>query len=1247
MDKTYRTERNISDYSGLSDIGHVYQIPDTYIGGAKSRPHNVLLLDNYKLLEKEITLPEGVQRVFLEILSNAGDNCDASRRAGIKPERIDVTADSKEITITNYGLHIPVKKISINKEKGNSKVVEYKEGDEEWCWLPAFIFGVFRSSNNYDKGVKRMGCGRNGFGAKITNIFSKRFTVTVEDPDNKKRFVGTWTDNMFKDDPTRKPEITVSDDATIKSGSVSVSWLLDFDRFGMEGYNEDDLNLFARYTADFSFACKIKTKFNDYEYDYRNIVDYSSLIWPANILEKNIIKYSWGNNPPDGIDRLTLKSQEKKIMDAKNPDYIPELEVLILDTPDKGQILSYVNGLLTKEGGVHVDAVLEPVCKYISNIINGGKKKKKTTGATISAKNIKSHLSFVINARVADPEYNSQSKTRLTAPNINLVLTAENLKKIQEWDVLNRLYAELEAIAFKSAANSDGKKRKHVVMDKGEDANLAGTKESLKCKLYLVEGNSAANYPQKRICMIEGGKDYNGYMPLKGKFLNVTRAHPSQYADNTVIATIKQILGLREEIDYSLTHNLQQLRYGFIILNVDADSDGSHIMAIVLNFFREKFPQLLTQNMIGYLRTPVIKIMKNSKILHRFFTQYAFDDWCKKNYPDGLPKSYIARYYKGLGTSNDDDIKDDISYAPTLICFHDSKCTDNFNLAFHKDNSHKRKEWIEKWRGATSIDDIISVDINDIIKNCKHLDNYNHKLLRAQDISQFINRELVSYSVDSLFRAIPSEYDHLKESQRKALWSALEYFHYDPKRGKSIKVGRFANKAADMAQYHHGEKSLIDTFIKMAQDFIGSNNMGYFKKDGQFGTRADGGDNAADARYSETHLAWWIPLVYQRESIDLVKKRTVDDEETEPLWLPGVIPMGIVNGTNGIATAFSTTTPCHNPLDVIAYYRAKCKGEDAKPIVPWYNAFKGKMKIVNRDQTKDDISNEMLPADLNKERPITGSPTRAIDEETAEIEKLDRENLALLAHLKDSKLTLRTYGKYFIDGFHKNDGPIIKISELPVGTWIHRYRKWLELLVQQKGKDRPIYDFKDNSTTEEARFEIHWNSNWRTPNEMNLKLIRSIGLSNITLIDHYGFPKKYSCVQEVMEKYYDHMIDHYETVRNNRIKNEEDREKDISYRMKFIIHVLQGDIKIIKVKEDLVKEKMKEFNIPYEYYDKSKSRDFSEESLAKYKQQLEEARARAQTARGTRAQDIWLGKLDILDKELRKRYKFKKFDMRK
>ena len=566
--------------------------------------------------------------------------------------------------------------------------------------------------------------------------------------------------------------------------------------------------------------------------------------------------------------------------------------------------------------------------------------------------------------------------------------------------------------------------------------------------------------------------------------------------------------------------------------------------------------------------------------------------------------------------------------------------SETLTLLSMKKTADLRKEWIEKWRDVTQVEDIISVDIAKI--------KGQGDLTQAQDISQFINRELVGYSVASLFRAIPSEYDHLKDSQRKALYSALDYFNYDPKKGKSIKVGRFSNKAADMTQYHHGEKSLTDTFIKMAQDFIGSNNMGYFKKDGQFGTRADGGENAADARYSETHLAWWIPLVYQKESIELVPKRVIDDEECEPLWLPGVIPMGIVNGTQGIATAFSTSTPSHNPLDVIEWYRQRCKNQEPENIHPWYNKFTGNMKIIDRESKEFvDIEGyeELLPGDLDRNTMVS-SPKRISG--IKDLESVDKENLAIYSHSMKSKFTLKTYGKYCVKKFHKHDGggPILTVTELPVRTWIHRYRKWLEFLVQQKGKNKLVYDFKDNSTTEKAVFEIHWNAKAKTPNLQNLRLVRSFGLSNITLIDHRGFPSRFESVSEVMEKYYVHMISHYGDVRNSRIKKEELRVKDLTYKIKFISSVLKGIIILLKVEEDTIKAKMEELEIPFDYYDKSKSRDFSKESLEKYKNYITEAQARLKLAQETSAEKIWLDKLDALEVELRKRYRGKSFNMK-
>ena len=1229
-------KRKTTDYKTLTDIEHVYIRPDTYIGSDNISEQNELIYDSEinKIVSSTVELPEGIKRLYLEILSNAGDNCDVSRRAGLDPQKIEVYMDNNQIKIKNYGLHIPVKKICLEKTQGGSNVVDYNENkDNDFFWLPEFIFGQFRTSNNYDKDKKNMGnvAGRNGYGAKLVNIFSKKFNVSVCDPEEGKIFTGRWQNNMYKDSENKKPDIEIKE-GEYKYGWVEISYILDFQRFKLQEYSSKDIQLFSKIALDFSFTCKIKIIFNDKTLDFRSIRDYAKLYWDNEIVDhKNtLVAYKWAKK---SNEKLTNSGKEKKILEAKSPDDIPELEILILDTPDNGRCVSYVNGLITSDGGAHVNAVQIPIFKYLTKLLNEGKKKQDKK-FNISPKNIRPHLSFIVNARVGNPAYNSQSKTKLTSPNISFSFGDNELKKFNDWEIIGRLRAEMEAIAYKNASDSDGKKRKHIEMDSGEDAGDAGTKNSMKCSLFLVEGKSAANYPQKRICMLKGGKKFNGYMPLKGKFLNVTKASTVKYSGNKVISSIKQIIGLREGVDYTLDHNIETLRYGFIILTVDADDDGMHIMAHLLNFFREKFPGLLKRNMIGYLRTPMVKVFKNNKILHRFFNQKAFESWSKtaKN------KSTLnIKYYKGLGTSNDKDIEDDLVHAPTIVCFYDDECVKNFNVAFHEDNAEERKKWIVKWRDVSQVDDIISVNISEI--------SNSEEAIKAQDISQFLNRELVSYSVASLFRAIPSEYDHLKESQRKALYSALVYFNYDPKKGKSIKTGRFANKAADMSHYHHGEKSLTDTIIKMAQDFTGSNNFGYFKKDGQFGTRADGGENAADARYSETHLTWWVPFVYQKESIDLIERRKVEDEDAEPLWLPGVIPMGIVNGTNGIATGWSTSSPSHNPLDVIKWYKTRCTDVDPEPISPWFDDYAGRMEIVDRNNKGEKTiitEEEILPTDINTKNPIT-SPTRLLHQIDDDDKEIDRENLAIFRHAKNSKYTLKTYGKYEVTKFHKNDGPVITITELPIKTWIGRYRKWLESELHKKGPDKYIFDMVDSSTTEKPHFEIHWNSRVKEFNYNTLHLIRNFGLSNITLIDHDGFPTKYDSIENVMEKYYINMVKHYEQVRANRIMFEEEKVKSLNNKIKFVTSVLNKDIILLRVKEEEIKQKMKELEIPYDIYEKSKSKDFSKESIEKYQKLIEEAEARLLIATKTSSQEIWLGRLNILEKEFKKRYKKGKF----
>lgn len=1237
-------ERKVEDYGHLSDIGHVYEIPDTYIGGTMPIEQNILLFKNSKFIEDKITLPEGVQRLFLEILSNAGDNTYASREADIDPGDIKVEMNDEIIKITNGGRHIDLKKIKLIERGRDYDVVETTNDDPEGIWLPELIFGTLRSSNNYKKDKPRMGCGRNGYGAKLVAIFSKYFSVEVDDPVQKLRFKGIWEDNMFKNDKNGKPEIIVEKDSSIKKGRVSIAWKLDFERFKMKKYNIKDVQLFKRFLIDFSFTCKVKGFFNDEELDYRDIRKYSELFFTEEQIKNHFVRYIWQETPEEFL-KITPAVLHKKVSEAKKAEHIPMFEAMVIDTPDNGKSISYVNGLITVDNGAHVDSIQNPIFNFVIEQIKA--KQKKDGGRKLNLRNIKikNHLSIIVNARIPNPIYGSQSKTKLASPSFKVDIPEDVLKKMINWELFSRLNAEIEAMDYKNASASDGKKTSRITCERGEDAGEAGKKESNKCILFLCEGDSAANYPMKRLCMLEGGKKYHGYLPMKGVLLNTTKASPQVYANNKVIADIKVFIGLQEKVDYNLKINRDQLRYGFICIATDADDDGSHILTLVIDFFSQKFRGLLTHNMVGYLRTPVIKVYKGKKILKRFFNTMAYDEWSKKNDLTGLK----VKYFKGLGSSKDDDIKDDLKTAPTMICFYDSSAAKNLDVAFSKNGANDRKKWIAEFRDKFQIDDVITMDISSFLDDTK-VNHGDKELVKPQDISQLINRELVIYSMKSLTRAIPSEYDFFKECHRKIIYAALQYFKYNPSGGKEEKTSQFASRVASMVQYHHGEKSLSDSAIKMTQSFIGSNNMPYFRAEGQFGSRACGGKKAADPRYSFLHLAWWIPYVFIKESIDIIPRRRNEDEECEPLWLPAVIPMPIANSWMGIATGYSSQIPCHNPIELTDFFIAKCKKLKPDPIAPWYNNYKGKLEIVDCEKHKIDPDSELLPAEISSEKPmgVIGRMVTVEEYDRDEMDEAGKNNLHILKNMKESKLRLATTGRFSLIGEHKH-GPILRVTELGVGHFIGDYRKWLESLLEIKGagvEQRPIYDFEDNSDTENADFTIHWNSNWKPPTAQNLKLVKSIGISNITLIDHYGFPKKYQNIEEILNVYYEHMIKHYEDVRKNRIDKEEKNMINIDYKMQLITLIaIKKVIKYENVKKEEIKRQLEEHKIPFEYFDKSKLTDLTEEDIQKYMEKMEEAKARLELARKTTAAEIWISHLIPLREQLVKckKGKFYKF----
>ncbi len=238
-----KTERKSASqkYKKLTDIDHVMLRPDTYLGAINRVPRSeeILSEDYKKIITKNIDTSHGMVRTFLEILSNAVDNVEETKLIKCDISKgISITIDHNEVTIINGGKPIPV---------------EMHETEHEW--IPTIIFGYLRSSGNFDDSEERTICGRNGYGSKLTNIFSVKYTVIAEDAVRHKKFEQTWTNNMKS---PGKPNVT---EFVGKKSKTTFKYTLDFKRFDSDTYTDKDIQVLAKHSLDASLTSGVPVKF--------------------------------------------------------------------------------------------------------------------------------------------------------------------------------------------------------------------------------------------------------------------------------------------------------------------------------------------------------------------------------------------------------------------------------------------------------------------------------------------------------------------------------------------------------------------------------------------------------------------------------------------------------------------------------------------------------------------------------------------------------------------------------------------------------------------------------------------------------------------------------------------------------------------------------------------------------------------------------------------------------------------------
>lgn len=1165
------------EYSRYSQKDHIYNITDSYCGSDEKTERIVRALDieNMKILEKEITLPQAVENIFVEISSNAGDNVARAIKNNRDPGEVFIEMTKKRITVRNGGAPIP---IEINTKEN--------------MWAPEMIFGTLLTSSNYDKTKVRTECGRNGYGAKLTNIFSNFFQVTVGDPFNQKHYKQIWRDNMsIKEDPV------ITNFSPKSKAFVEVTYEMDFERFGYTEFPDEAFELFARHAADMSFTQKVPVTFNGHRFNIRKAEEYAKLSVVDGQINNHIVYYEWYPGTETFNKRGVNYARDKKA--------VPKTEICVVDTPDKGMIVSFVNGKWTHNNGVHADAAFKAISHDLLELVNntGKKGKKKKRSQKLYVSDVKKHVTIIVNCWIEDPKFDSQYKAELKAPSPSFKIDEKILKPILKWELMARLYAELDAKNFRAASKSDGKKRRHINVTKLEDANKAGTVESKNCTLWVTEGDSAMAFAVKALGNIPRGRDYIGLFPLKGKPLNVMNASQDQIYGNDEINTLKEVLGIKERVNYLDDENFNELRYGHFMILADSDDDGKHILGLILNLFHCKYPSLLARNYVMYLRTKIVEIKKGKRKI-KFYTQHEYDLWKEQN-PDY--KTWKHSYFKGLGSSEDEDIAEEFKAPKIVTSVYDNLAPYTLQLAFDSRLSDKRKDWLANW-----------------------VPDYSVEQLSVQPISSFINHEFIQFSITDLSRSIPRFMDGLKTSQRKILWGAM--IKWGAKIGKQdsnkMKVSRFASQISDVCAYKYGEKSLEGAIVSMAQDFIGSNNLPYLCRHGQMGTRSRSGKDAASSRYIYTKPEWWVPLVFRKEDKPLLNIVIDEGEEIEPVTFYPIIPMQLINGALGIGTGHSTFIPNYNPLDICYWLEAKILGCTLPEIKPWYREFDGEIEIK-----------------VKKPTPKTESE----DEDFTETEE-DSDDPDNVLTDRFTKRSMRTTGCFEITG---NVRKKVIVKEIPVGRSIFKYKTFLDKLREEK----KITRYDNHSTHDKPHFEIY---GMKTATLRTLKLIKSYGLSNMVMLDNYNRPVKYKDESEILETFYHLRLECYRKRKEYIINNIGEKIKILNEKIRFILAVIKGHeivksnpkitqeqanqqeaILVMGRNKELIKEQMERMGFDNELLKKVTLYQCTAEEVQTAKEEINDLEQEKKIKEETRPEDFWLSDLKEFVKAYCKHYKCK------
>ena len=623
---TSKNQYSADSIQALEGMDHVRKRPSMYIGDVGSR---------------------GLHHLVYEVVDNSIDEAMAGYCSSIK---IEINKDSS-LTVEDDGRGIPV---GMHKKEGVSalEVVMTKIG----------------AGGKFDKDSYKVSGGLHGVGVSCVNALSESLTARVFR--DGKEYEQTYSKG--------KPNSAVKEVGKSDKRGTLVTFTPDKEIF--KEVTDFDYDILSNRMRELSFLNKgITISITDNRKKGKDGDPVSETFHSKEGLSE-FIKYLDESREPIINDIIKMEGEKNNI---------PVEVAMIYNSSFSENLHSYVNNINTHEGGTHLSG-------FRRGLTNTLKKYADSSGLTdklkfdISGDDFREGLTAVISVKVAEPQFEGQTKTKFGNREVSAAVSqavSEMLENYLEENPNDSKIIVQKVILAAQARHAARQaremiQRKTVMTGGGLPGKLSDCSETdpLKCEVFLVEGDSAGGTAKQ-------GRDrvFQAILPLRGKILNVEKAQQHRVFENEEIRNIYTALGVSigtEEDSKAL--NLEKLRYNKIIIMCDADVDGSHISTLILTFFFRYMRELVEGGNV-YIATPPLYLVKkgNKKA-------YAWNDKERDNLAKEFGSGVSIQRYKGLGEMNADQLWDTTMNPETRTLRQ---------ISLNFDNSQEAERWFSTLMG--------------------------------------------------------------------------------------------------------------------------------------------------------------------------------------------------------------------------------------------------------------------------------------------------------------------------------------------------------------------------------------------------------------------------------------------------------------------------------------------------------------------------------------------------------------------